>query len=131
LIGALILVPTPVAVDTACTAHAPAILNKQYKAPPEQTARKERPRTLLVEATAYTWTGNRTATGTWPRVGTIAVDPKVIPLGTKMYVEGYGYGVAEDTGSAIVGYKIDVYLPSRAEALKFGRRMVRITLLEG
>lgn len=131
MIGALILVPAPVAVDTARTAHAPAALNRQYKATPEQTARKERPRTLLVEATAYTWTGSRTATGTWPRVGTIAVDPKVIPLGTKMYVEGYGYGVAEDTGSAIVGYKIDVYLPSRAEALKFGRRMVRITLLEG
>ena len=57
--------------------------------------------TLTVHGTGYTHTGSRTATGTYPRRGTIAVDPDVIPLGTKLYVPGYGYGVAEDTGGAV------------------------------
>ncbi|NLC76855.1 MAG: DUF348 domain-containing protein [Clostridia bacterium] len=83
-----------------------------------------------VIATAYAPTGNRTYTGTWPKRGTIAVDPKVIPLGTELYVEGYGAGKAEDIGSAIKGNRIDVFVDTEEEAVKWGRRKVKVYILE-
>jgi 3D (Asp-Asp-Asp) domain-containing protein len=88
-------------------------------------------KTFTVEATAYTYTGNRTATGVWPREGLIAVDPRVIPLGTQVYVEGYGYAVAADTGGAIKGNIIDVFFPSLQRCLDWGRRPVQIYILNG
>jgi 3D (Asp-Asp-Asp) domain-containing protein len=87
-------------------------------------------RTLTVEATGYTHTGSRTAMGTWPKRGTVAVDPDVIPLGTKLYIPGYGYGVAEDTGGAVDGTIIDLFFETRAEAIKWGRRTVTIQILK-
>lgn len=83
-----------------------------------------------VEATAYAPTGNRTYTGTWPQRGTIAVDPKVIPLGSKLFVEGYGAGKAEDIGSAVKGNRIDVFVDTEDEAKKWGRRKVKVYILE-
>lgn len=80
-------------------------------------------------ATAYTHTGNNTATGVYPRLGTVAVDPRVIPLGSKLYVEGYGYGRAEDTGGAIKGQRIDVFLDTNRECIQWGRRPVTVYLL--
>ena len=85
---------------------------------------------FTVEATAYTWTGNTTATGTWPKVGTIAVDPDVIPLGTRVYVSGYGFAVAEDTGGAINNYIIDLYMDTYEECIQWGRRQTTIYILE-
>ncbi len=85
--------------------------------------------TFTVEATAYTHTGNPTATGVYPREGLIAVDPRVIPLGTQVYVEGYGYAVAADTGGAIKGNIIDVFFPSLQRCLDWGRRPVKIYIL--
>lgn len=81
---------------------------------------------LNVVATGYTpgdpgCTGI-TYTGTKASRGTIAVDPKVIPFGTKLYIPGYGYGVAADTGGAIKGNKIDLCYESRTEALNWGDR---------
>lgn len=80
-----------------------------------------------VAATAYSseqpGIGTRTATGTTVAEGrTIAVDPNVIPLGWWVYIEGYGYRKAEDTGSAIKGKKIDMYYDSLRTALNFGRK---------
>lgn len=86
--------------------------------------------TMTVQATGYTHTGSKTATGTYPHRGTIAVDPDVIPLGTKIYVPGYGYGVAEDTGGAVQGHIIDLFFESRAEAIKWGRRTVTIKIIK-
>lgn len=61
---------------------------------------------------------------------TIAVDPDVIPLGTLVYIEGIGIRKAEDTGSAIKGHKIDVYIPDLEEALKFGvKKNVKVYVL--
>ncbi len=80
-------------------------------------------------ATAYTYTGYRTAVGAKTRRGVVAVDPKVIRLGTRMYIEGYGYAVAADTGGAIKGKKIDVFLETRQDALKWGRRRVNVYIL--
>jgi 3D (Asp-Asp-Asp) domain-containing protein len=82
-----------------------------------------------VESTAYTFTGNNTATGISPRVGIVAVDPRFIPLGTKLYIEGYGYAVAADTGGAIKGKRIDVFLNSIKECVAWGRRRVKVYIL--
>jgi 3D (Asp-Asp-Asp) domain-containing protein len=87
-------------------------------------------RVMMMEATAYTWTGQRTASGTWPAVGTVATDPEVIPLGTNLYIEGYGEAVAEDTGGAVKGNIIDVYLDTESECWQWGRRMVEVRILE-
>lgn len=71
--------------------------------------------------THYAPTGNRTATQSIPRVDkTIAVDPKIIPLHSIVYIEGLGYYVAEDTGSAIKGNKIDIFVSSKKEAIQLG-----------
>ena len=84
---------------------------------------------FIVETTAYTWTGYRTATGTVPKVGTIAVDPSVIPLGTKVYIVGYGFATAEDTGGAVKGNIVDLYMDTEDECIQWGRRDAVIYLL--
>ena len=81
-------------------------------------------------ATGYTHTGNQTYTDIWPTVGIVAVDPKVIPLRTRLYIEGYGYATAMDIGSAIKGNRIDLFFETRKEALKWGRRTVQVFVLE-
>lgn len=95
----------------------------------EQPSRGRVVRVHVMEATAYTWTGNRTATGTWPGRGTVAVDPAVIPLGSELYVEGYGLAVAADTGGDIKGHRIDLYYLTEDECWEFGRRQVRVEVL--
>ncbi|ASS74937.1 hypothetical protein CIG75_08040 [Tumebacillus algifaecis] len=84
---------------------------------------------LTMAASAYSMPGGRTATGGSAGQGTIAVDPSVIPLGTKMYIEGYGYGVASDVGGAIKGNRIDLHFDTREQALQFGRRAVQVYIL--
>ena len=79
-----------------------------------------------VEATAYTHTGNQTYTGTWPSRGTIAVDPSRIPLGTKVWVEGYGWSTAEDTGGLIKGDIIDLFHDTEKECWDWGRQKVTV-----
>ena len=93
---------------------------------------------LRVVATAYSprvieTDGNpwRTATGMRSGFGIVAVDPKVIPLGTLMYVQGYGYAIAGDTGSLIKGNKIDVFFYSTQDAYNWGRRTVTVYILPG
>ena len=95
-------------------------------------------REIYVTSTAYTASCNgcsgTTATGlnlhANPNAKVIAVDPSVIPLGSKVYVEGYGYAVASDTGGAIKGNKIDVFFPSKADAYRWGRKTVKIKILD-
>ena len=82
---------------------------------------------LTVTATGYSLTG-RTATGVPVGYGVVAVDPNVIPLGTRMTIPGYGEGVAADTGGAVVGARIDLWFPTRAEAMAWGTRTVTISL---
>ena len=86
-----------------------------------------RRRTLTVSSIGYTLRG-RTASGLPAGPGVVAVDPSVIPLGTRMVVPGYGDAVAADTGGAIRGAVIDLWFPTRAAALRWGRRTVVITL---
>jgi len=82
---------------------------------------------LTVDATGYSLHGH-TATGAPVGWGVVAVDPTVIPLGTRMTIPGYGSGVAADTGGAIVGNRIDLWFPTVAQAQAWGRRTVTITL---
>lgn len=85
---------------------------------------------LTCKATAYHESdGSLTKSGTLARVGAIAVDPSVIPLGTKLYVEGYGYCVAEDTGGLIKGNRIDVYFNSDEECINWGVKSVTVYIL--
>lgn len=84
-------------------------------------------RTLVVTVTAYTLRGH-TATGLPTSWGIVAVDPAVIPLGTKMTIPGYGEAIAADTGPGVRGAAIDVWVPDGNAAVAFGRRTVTIVL---
>ncbi|ENH97707.1 hypothetical protein J416_04046 [Gracilibacillus halophilus YIM-C55.5] len=109
----------------------------------EQTSTKENnaeseEKTITMEATAYTaqcdGCSGTTATGINllenRNMKVIAVDPNVIPLGTRVHVEGYGEAIAADTGGAINGNRIDVHVPTKDEAYSWGRRQVKVTILE-
>lgn len=98
-----------------------------------QSVQKE----MTVTATAYTANDGGisgiTATGVNlnknPNAKVIAVDPNVIPLGSKVYVEGYGEAIAADTGGAIKGNKIDVHVPSKSQAKNWGVKSVKVKVL--
>jgi len=88
---------------------------------------------IIGEATAYTWGGGatgHTSVGLWPKRGIVAVDPRVIPYYTKLFIPGYGMAIAGDTGSAIVGTRIDLFMDSLHECFQWGRRDVEIYILE-
>ncbi|HET9764582.1 MAG TPA: 3D domain-containing protein [Casimicrobiaceae bacterium] len=84
-------------------------------------------RTLTVSSTGYSLPGH-TATGLPVGWGVVAVDPTVIPLGTRMTIPGYGEGVAADVGSGIRGATIDLWFPTVAQAYAWGRRTITVTL---
>ncbi len=92
---------------------------------------------IIVEASAYTAScegcSGITATGinlkANPNAKVISVDPTVIPLGSKVYVEGYGEAIAGDTGGAIKGNRIDVFFPSQQDAINFGVKQLKVTIL--
>lgn len=85
--------------------------------------------TLYMSASAYTHSGFRTATGKTPAVGMVAVDPSIIPLGSRLYIEGYGYATAADTGGSIRGNKLDLFMESRSQCVNWGRRIVKVYIL--
>ena len=89
---------------------------------------------ISMEASAYLpGDGNGagiTATGIRAGYGVAAVDPGVIPLGTRLYIPGYGEAIAADTGGAIYGYRIDLCMESYSEAMQFGRRNVTVYVLD-
>jgi 3D (Asp-Asp-Asp) domain-containing protein len=82
---------------------------------------------IKVDAVAYSLPG-RTALGVPVRKGVVAVDPVLIPLGTKLHVPGYGPSLAADVGTAIKGRIIDLWFPTTAAARDWGRRTVTITI---
>jgi uncharacterized protein YabE (DUF348 family)/3D (Asp-Asp-Asp) domain-containing protein len=86
-------------------------------------------RACYMTASAYTYTGRNTSCGMKPAVGLVAVDPSVIPLGTKLYIEGYGYATAADTGGAIKGNRIDLFMEDKSQCLSWGKRMVKVYVL--
>ena len=113
---------TTAAPSAGSTETSPAQDASASPASPTQGTRQ-----LVVDAVAYHLPG-KTASGLPVGVGVIAVDPNVIPLGTRVFVPGYGPAVAADVGSAIKGNIIDLWMPSTAQALAWGRRTVTITI---
>lgn len=95
-------------------------------------------KTLSVSASAYTAGCGKCSGVTTlgfnlkknPGLKVISVDPSVIKLGTKVYVEGYGLAIAGDKGSAIKGNKIDVFIPDHKKALQWGRKTVKVYILQ-
>jgi 3D (Asp-Asp-Asp) domain-containing protein len=85
------------------------------------------PYRLRVDAVAYSLPG-KTTIGIPVRRGVVAVDPKVIPLRSRLHIPGYGRGIAADVGTAVKGRIIDLWFPTRAEARAWGRRTVVITV---
>ncbi|PEU56410.1 peptidoglycan-binding protein [Priestia megaterium] len=111
---------------------------QQQQQQQQQSQQQASGKSMTVEATAYTANcagcSGTTATGvnlkSNPNQRVIAVDPSVIPLGSKVYVEGYGQAVAADTGGAIKGNRIDVFVSSDSAAQDWGRRSVKITVID-
>ncbi len=127
-------VPQKQQATTAPIAAAPVTPAKSTQA---QSTPSNVARTMTVVATAYTASCNGcsgvTANGTNlranPNLKVISVDPSVIPLGTKVWVDGYGEAIAADTGSAIKGNRIDVFISDQAAANNWGQRTVTIKIL--
>ncbi len=107
----------------------------EHKAVPEPASSIIAKTVNATRITAYCLNKNKTATGTWPRIGTVAANPKQIPYGTKIYVPGYGYGRIEDTGSnkhSLDQLPLDVWLPTKEECRQWGsRRNKKVYILKG
>lgn len=115
----------------------PVIQEEPVTEEPVPVESQEENKEITVTATAYTAScegcSGITATGVNikdnPDKKVISVDPSVIPLGTEVYVEGYGYAVAADTGGAIKGNKIDVFIPDKQVAINWGKQQVEVKIL--
>ncbi|WP_439874580.1 cell wall-binding protein EntA [Bacillus mycoides] len=139
--------PAPAKAAAPAKAQAPAPVKTTATKPAVKAAETSEPsggRELTVVATAYTahpsenggTYGGRVLTAMGhdltanPNMKMIAVDPKVIPLGSKVWVEGYGEAIAGDTGGAIKGNRIDILLGSDSAAQKWGRKTVKVKILK-
>ena len=128
---------SPISVPKAPAATAPATPATAPEKAAAPAASQQSGKEMTVSATAYTafcaGCSGITATGidlrSNPNQKVIAVDPTVIPLGSKVWVEGYGEAIAGDTGGAIKGNKIDVFIPSQGAALDWGRKTINIKIL--
>ncbi len=136
--GATAQAAQPAKVQEASESATPAPAPVAKKAPtPQPMSAQTTEKTLTVRATAYTADCNGcsgiTKTGVNlkanPDAKVIAVDPTVIPLGSKVYVQGYGYATAADIGGGIKGNHIDLFIPSKEAALEYGSRTVTVTVL--
>jgi len=91
-------------------------------------------RSMTMSASAYSayddGNGHYTSGGNLVRKGLVAVDPTVIPLGTRLFIPGYGHAIADDTGGAIKGNRIDMAFGSHGEAMDFGRQQVTVYILD-
>lgn len=106
------------------------LMSKEAKAETNSTSENKE---VICSSTAYTG-GGRTSLGLacvreLDGISTISVDPNVIPFGSMLYIEGYGYAIAADTGSSIKGNKVDVYFNTLQECYDWGRRDVKVVIL--
>lgn len=131
----LIIAGQTIAINGEAAAAAAPV--KQESAPKQNDQPVNVQKEITVTATAYTANDGGisgiTKTGVDLNANrnakVIAVDPSVIPLGTKVYVEGYGEATAEDTGGAIKGHKIDLFIPDKKDAFNWGVKTVKVKIL--
>ncbi len=100
-------------------------VNKYQQAP----ANTSNVRELKVRVSSYC-IGGMTSRGVQTRVGVIAVDPNIIPYGSKIYVPGYGWGTALDTGGSIKGNTIDIWMPTYGQCMQWGVRNLTIKVVK-
>ncbi|MGC8362995.1 3D domain-containing protein [Bacillus subtilis] len=113
-------------------------MKRHVTTPSRERSQTPNQRSLTMEATAYTafceGCSGTTRLGfdlrANPNAKVVAVDPSVIPLGSTVEVEGYGYAVASDTGGAIKGNRIDLFMASETDARNFGRRSVTVKIIK-
>lgn len=96
------------------------------KVPQKVASRSSTPRVLTMTATAYHETGPVKLKGWYAGPGRVSVDPRVIPLGTKLYIEGYGPAIAVDTGSKVKGLHVDIWLPTHKQCVDWGNPKVKV-----
>ncbi len=134
--SAVPVVETP--KESTPVAPAPETAEKSTSVAPAASTNNTSTKEITVTATAYTATcegcSGITSTGINllenPNTKVISVDPSVIPLGSKVFVEGYGEAIAGDTGGAIKGNKIDIFIPSKQDAINFGVQQVKVTIVD-
>lgn len=110
-----------------------SIMTLTGKAAKAETSTTVENKEVICSSTAYTG-GGKTSLGlecvrNLDGISTISVDPNVIPFGSMLYIEGYGYAIAADTGSSIKGNKIDVYFNTLQECYEWGTRDVKVVIL--
>jgi 3D (Asp-Asp-Asp) domain-containing protein len=128
--GKPISVATEKAIEVIPSVTEVVMVGTNEKWTASETSTRVTASTLTVVATGYSPTGHRTATGIWPKRGTVAVDTAIIPFGTRIYIPGYGNGIAQDRGGAIRGNRIDLFFSTEKEALQWGKRKVTIRILQ-
>lgn len=119
--GAAPLVAAPVATGRA----RPGTPSARPVATPTHASRTRHGGEFILDTTAYTWTGNRTASGIWPRPGVAASN--MFPLGTRLLVEGIGEVIVEDRIGW--GSQLDIYMRTEHECIQFGRRRLHVTVI--
>ncbi len=131
--------PKPAAVKTSSSVKSVSVLKPSKEIALDKNGNPVKYKSkMTVRATAYTYTGNNCSTGVAPKPGYIAVNPKVIPYGTKMYIKTangsfvYGYAVAADTGGFIRNYPtgVDLFMTTESACVNFGVKNVEIYILE-
>lgn len=130
-----IIVKSPVAEIVKIGTKLPQIAAVPAASPAISGTVSRGDRSMSMVATGYAagdggGAGSRTATGTGVYKGIVAVDPRVIPLGTRLFIDGYGPAIAADTGGAIKGNRVDLAFGSVAEANNWGRRTVVVHILQ-
>jgi 3D (Asp-Asp-Asp) domain-containing protein len=116
----------PESLNTAPSTERPAEIAHDVSTPAEKLASQ------LYMATAYSLRG-RTASGTPAAQGVIAADPRVLPIGSRVRIEAGSYSgeyIVADTGGAVRGKRVDIWTPTAREAMRFGRRTVKLTVLQ-
>jgi 3D (Asp-Asp-Asp) domain-containing protein len=122
----------PKVIDTEKVDPVSAVINIGQAGWETTRGSYERVKVMTMQSTGYTRfeNTNRTALGLPAKFGVVAVDRRVIKLGTRVYVEGYGYAIAGDTGGAIKGNRIDLCFDEYNQAIRWGRRPVRVHILK-
>ncbi len=110
------------------TKSTPELPSRGVKQPNGSRLSKEK--VLTMTATAYNLSRDDTASGLRPGPGRVAVDPRVIPLGTKLHIENYGFAVAADTGRVIKNNRIDVWFADPEICKEWGRKKVKVYIYE-